>query len=190
MGPIGDVMARFLPPRGLVLEVASGTGEHAVAFAERFPDLEWQPSDPDADARASIAAWREAAAPRNLRSPLRLDTSEPAWPLRNADAILCINMVHISSWTSTTGLIAGAARCLGAGAPLIVYGPFFEAGVATTPSNDAFDASLRLRDPAWGLRSVEDVISAAEPRFALTERVAMPANNLMLLFRRQSEPRA
>lgn len=189
-GPIGDVLARVLPTAGLVLEVASGTGEHAAAFARRFPHLDWQPTDPDTEALESIDAWREEVALSNLRPPKRLDAGSADWPVAAADAVVCINMVHISPWGATLGLTAGAARCLASGGPLILYGPYLENGVATAPSNEAFDASLKARDPAWGLRSVEAVRRAAAPRFALRERVAMPANNLMLLFVRTIEPPA
>lgn len=183
---IADVLGRWLPPAGFVLEVASGTGEHAVHFARAFQRLRWQPSDPDAEARASIEAWREEAGLPNLLPPTALDASAAEWPIDEADAILCINMVHISPWTATRGLLDGAARLLAPGAPLILYGPYRRAGVPTAPSNEAFDASLKARNPAWGLRSVEQVRDAAELRFAPEEIAAMPANNLMLLFRRTS----
>lgn len=183
---IADVLRRWLSPTGLVLEVASGTGEHATHFARAFPRVRWQPSDPDAEARASIEAWREEAGLSNLLPPIALDASAAEWPPDRADAILCINMVHISPWATTLGLLDGAARLLAPDAPLILYGPYRQAGVPTAPSNEAFDASLKVRNPAWGLRSVEQVRDAAEPRFASEEIAAMPANNLMLLFRRTS----
>lgn len=183
--PIGDVLARVLPPNGLVLEIASGTGEHAVHLARRFPHQDWQPTDPDGEARASIAAWRDEAALPNLRAPLRLDAAGADWPVNRADAIVCVNMVHISPWAATLGLLAGAATCLAAGAPLVFYGPYRQAGVATAPSNEAFDVSLKARNPAWGLRTVGEMSAAAEPWFALDETASMPANNLMLLFRRR-----
>lgn len=180
---IADVLARWLPTSGFVLEIASGTGEHALRFAQAFPAHSWQPSDPDPQARASIAAWREEAGLANLLPPVALDAASPHWPLAGAAAVLCINMVHISPWAATMGLMAGAARLLLPGAPLILYGPYRRAGVPTAASNEAFDASLQARDPAWGLRSVEEVATAAEG-FALAEVAEMPANNLMLLFRR------
>lgn len=184
VGPIGDVLAEWLPASGLVLEIASGTGEHALAFARRFPALEWQPSDPSPDALASIAAWRSEG-PANLREPIRLDASESQWPVEKADAIVCINMVHISPWSSALGLIAGGARLLPAGAPLILYGPWISDDVETAPSNLAFDADLRARDPDWGLRRVEDFADEAASRgLQLIEQRPMPANNRMLLFRR------
>jgi len=181
--PIGDVLARVLPAAGLVLEIASGTGEHAVAWAGRFTALEWQPSDPDPDALASVAAWREEAGLSNLRAPVRLDASAACWPVERADAVVAVNMVHISPWNATLGLLAGAGRILPLGAPLVLYGPYVKAGVPLAPSNAAFNRSLRERDPAWGLRSVEEVAAAADV-FSLDEVVSMPANNLTLLFRR------
>jgi hypothetical protein len=183
--PIAEVLGEWLPPSGLVLEIASGTGEHAVYFAERFADLDWQPSDIHSDALASIAACREEAGPANLRSPIVLDASAAVWPIDHADAVLSINMVHISPWASALGLLDGSARLLAPGAPLIMYGPWLKADVATAPSNLAFDADLKRRDPQWGLRSVEEFAAAAEQRgLALSEIRAMPANNMMLLLRR------
>jgi len=180
--PIGNVLADWLPPAGLVLEIASGTGEHALAFARRFSSLEWQPSDPDPEALASIAAW-QAGGPGNLRPPLRLDVCDAKWPLDRADAILCVNMVHISPWETSLGLLDGAERLLPAGAPLILYGPWLEAEVEPAPSNVAFDRDLRTRDPRWGLRLVEDFAAEAASRgFILADRCAMPANNIMLRF--------
>jgi hypothetical protein len=181
--PIGGVLAEWLPQRGLVLEIASGTGEHAAFFAERFPSLEWQPSDIHADALTSIAAWRQAAALANLHAPLTLDAASTDWPIDRADAVLSINMVHISPWTSALGLLDGAARLLSAGSPLILYGPWLKDDIVTAPSNADFGADLKRRDPAWGLRRVEDFGAAAEPRgFALEQVRPMPANNLMMLW--------
>jgi hypothetical protein len=183
--PIADVLADWLPASGLVLEVASGSGEHAVYFAERFPNLEWQPSDAHPDALASIAAWRAETGLPNVRSPLAIDAAAPGWPLGEADAVLNINMVHISPWASAEGLIAGAARALKDGAPLILYGPWLKDDMATVPSNLAFDVDLKRRDPEWGLRRVEDFAeTATKCGFTLVETRMMPANNLMLLFRR------
>lgn len=182
---IAAVLADWLPPSGTILEVASGSGEHVVHFAAVFPHLLWQPSDPDPAGFASIAAWSAEAGLPNIASPLALDAAAPEWPVERADAILCINMVHISPWEATLGLFAGAARLLAPGAPLILYGPYVEPGVPTVESNQAFDASLRARDPAWGLRDTDAVRAAATAAgFAFAERRAMPANNLMLLFRR------
>lgn len=182
VGPIGDVLADWLPPKGTVLEIASGTGEHALAFARRFPSLAWQPSDPDPQALDSIAAWRTEG-PANLLPPLQLDVCGADWPAGEVDAVLCINMVHISPWDASRGLLDGAAKLLRIGAPLILYGPWLEAEVETAPSNLAFDHSLKARDERWGLRSVEDFAAeAALHHFVLAERRAMPANNVMLRF--------
>jgi len=181
--PILAVLREVLPASGLVLEVASGTGEHVRHFAETLPHLEWQPSDPDPGARASIANWCEDLP--NICAPLALDASSPDWPIGHADAILCINMVHISPWAATQGLVAGAARLLPSGGPLYLYGPYRRSDVPTAPSNEAFDASLKDRNPAWGLRQMDDVIALAEQNGLIFERqVEMPANNLSLVFRR------
>jgi hypothetical protein len=182
---IAAVLAEWLPATGTVLEVASGSGEHVVHFAATFPALQWQPSDPDPAGLVSIGAWCGEAGLPNIAPPLALDASADGWPIDNADAILCINMVHISPWAATLGLLAGAARLLPGGAPMILYGPYIEPDVPTADSNSAFDASLRTRDPKWGLRDLDDVKAvAAAARLAFAERRTMPANNLMLLFRR------
>jgi len=182
--PIGDVLADWLPSDGLVLEIASGTGEHALAFGRRFPHLDWQPSDPDPAAFASIAAWADQG-PVNLNPPLLLDVREPVWPVERADAVLCINMVHISPWEASIGLIDGAARVLEPHGVLILYGPWLVDGIETAPSNLAFDADLKARDPRWGLRRVKDFAAAAAERgLRLVDQRAMPANNRMLLFAR------
>ena len=184
--PIADVLAEWLPPSGLVLEIASGTGEHAVHFAKRFPALDWQPSDLHPSALASIAAARDEAGLPNVRPPVEIDAASGDWPINGADAVLSINMVHISPWNSALGLIEGAARRLAPGAPLILYGPWLKADVPTAASNLDFDADLKRRDPEWGLRSVEDFAAAAERRgLELVETRAMPANNMMLLLRRR-----
>lgn len=183
--PILDVLTGCLPVHGLVLEIASGTGEHAAYLAEAFPALTFQPSDADADARASIDAWRENLALANLHPALALDASSPAWPIAAADAVLCINMIHISPWAATQGLIAGAGRILPPGGLLYLYGPYRRAGIPTAPSNDAFDADLRRRNPAWGLRNLEDVVALAEQAgLRHAGIVAMPANNLSVIFHR------
>jgi hypothetical protein len=182
---IAEVLRQWLPRNGLVLEIASGSGEHAIYFAECFPDLEWQPSDVHPDALSSIAAWRAEAARTNLRPPLVLDASSPDWPIDRADALLSINMVHISPWASALGLLDGAARLLSPGAPLIMYGPWLKNDIPTAASNRDFDADLKRRDPQWGLRRVEDFAAEAEKRgLRLEATSAMPANNLMLLLRR------
>lgn len=187
--PILAVLKAHLPARGRVLEIASGSGEHAVAFARALPLTTWTPSDPSPEARASIAAWATDAALPNLNPVLELDAATPdAWPPVDVQAIVCINMVHISPWSATEGLMAGAARVLpDPGGLLVLYGPFREADVPLAPSNEAFDASLKSRDPAWGLREVETVVALARTHgLHLTRRTEMPANNLMLLFRRVS----
>ena len=180
------ILREELPGSGLVLEVASGSGEHAAHFAAAMPQLDWQPSDPDPAALASIDAWAEDAGADNLRPALRLDAASTDWPLPRADAILCCNMVHIAPWFAAEGLFAGAGRLLPLDAPLILYGPFIEADVPTAESNLAFDVSLRERDPAWGLREVAalDTLAATAGLYR-SRRIAMPANNLMLIWRRR-----
>lgn len=184
--PIATVLREELPERGLVLEIAAGTGEHAVHFTEAFRALEWQPTDPDPSALHSIAAWREEAGLPNLRAPLPLDAASPDWPLSAADAIVCINMIHISPWASAEGLFAGAGLLLGQDAPLVLYGPYLEDAVETAPSNLAFDQWLKDRDARFGIRRIEDVDAlAARHGFARTRRVEMPANNLALTYRKR-----
>lgn len=185
-GPILEVLRTSLPGRGLVLELASGGGEHAAAFARAFPALVIQPSEPDPAARASIAAWVDDAGLANLRPPVALDAADPAgWTIETADALIAINLVHISPWAATEGLFAGAARLLPPGAPVFLYGPYREAEVPFTPSNQAFDESLKSRDPRWGVRDLSAVRTEAERNgFALERRVEMPANNLSVVFRK------
>jgi hypothetical protein len=170
----------------LVLEVAAGAGEHAVHFAAAFTDLRWQPTDADAGALASIAAWRQHAGLDNLLPPLNLDAAHPdTWPVKQAAAIIAINMVHISPWSATAGLMAGATRALPSGGRLFLYGPFIESGVPTAPSNVEFDQSLRRRNPEWGLRRLADLRDlGARHGLSLSERISMPANNLVLVFRK------
>jgi len=181
--PILAVLRSSLPAAGTVLEIASGSGEHVVHFAAALPALDWQPSDPSPEARGSIAAWRDASRLANIRPPIALDAAAADWPVARADAILAINMVHISPWAATLGLLAGTARLLPAGGLLYLYGPYRRAGHPLAPSNAAFDADLRARNPQWGLRAVEEVAAAATG-LRLAEIVEMPANNLSLLFRR------
>jgi len=179
------VLERQLPARGLVLELASGSGEHAVHFAARLPDLDFQPSDPDAASRASIDAWRQSAGLANLRPALAIDAASAHWPIEAADAVLCINMIHIAPWSAARGLIAGAARILSKGGLLYLYGPFSRDGRHTAPSNEAFDRDLRARDPAWGVRAIEAVAAlAAAAGFSAPLVEEMPANNLSLSVRR------
>jgi hypothetical protein len=183
--PIAAVLTEDLPAEGVVLEVASGSGEHAVHFARTYPRLAWQPSDPDPEALGSIAAWRLEEGLANLREPVLLDAAAADWPVAAADAVLCINMIHISPLAATEGLLAGAAALLAPGAPLILYGPYLEADVETAPSNLEFDAWLKRRDPGFGLRGAEWLDErAAAYGFVRTRRVAMPANNLVLVYRR------
>lgn len=180
---IAAELAALLPEHGTVLEVASGSGEHAAFFAERFPTLTFIPSDSDAAARASIASWCAGLA--NVAPPLAIDATAGEWPIAAADAVLCINMVHISPWAATLGLLDGAVWLLPVGGPLILYGPYRRAEVPTAPSNEAFDASLRARDPRWGLRDVAEVTAAAMARgLAFDRLVEMPANNILLVYRR------
>lgn len=180
--PILEVLRRVLPAEGRVLEIAAGTGEHAVHFAGALPGLSWQPTDPDADSRRSIAAWRAEVGLPNLLPPLELDVTRE-WPVGDIDAIVCINMLHISPWAATEALMAGAGARLSEGGILFVYGPFRRIGVPTAPSNEAFDESLRSRNPAWGLRDLDAVEAEARGRgLILREVVEMPANNLSLVF--------
>jgi SAM-dependent methyltransferase len=185
--PILAVLRRVLPARGRVLEIASGTGEHAVHFAAGLPHLIWQPSDREPKALRSIAAHRAAAELPNLLSALTLDASEPTWPLDHVDAVVSINMIHISPWAAAEGLMAGAAKLLAPGQVLYLYGPFKEHGEHTAPSNASFDAGLRAQDPQWGVRDLDEVAALARRNgFDLVERVAMPANNLSVIFRKRA----
>ena len=182
---ITEVLARHLPAAGLVLEIASGSGEHALHFAAHFPALSFQPTDPDAAALASIAAWRAEAQLPNLLLPLMLDVMADAWPVQKADAVLCINMIHIAPWEATAALMRGAARVLPRDGILFLYGPFKQSGQHTAPSNAEFDAGLRAQDARWGVRDLEAVAEIASAAgFAAPVVEAMPANNLSLIFRR------
>ncbi len=184
--PILAVLTRHLPQRGLVLEIASGSGEHITHFARACgPDLIFQPSDPDADARRSIDAWAATLDLANLRAAIALDAAAKDWPIHHADAVLCINMIHIAPWQAAHGLMRGAARVLPPDGPLYLYGPFSRDGRHTAPSNERFDQDLRSRDPAWGVRGIEDVTAlAVAAGFAPPLIEEMPANNLSLVFRR------
>lgn len=186
---IAGVLERELPQTGTVLEIASGSGEHAAYFAQRFSGLVWQPSDPDPEALASIAAYRAEYPGNNLLPPLKLDAAAPeSWPEIGADSggasVVCINMVHISPWEASEGLFAGASRVVGdSDQPLVLYGPYFERDRAAATSNIEFDANLRARDPRWGLRYVEDMDRLGEASgFRRTARHEMPANNLTLVY--------
>jgi SAM-dependent methyltransferase len=184
--PILRVLRDYLLRPALVLEIASGTGEHAVWFSTALPELTWQPTDHDPEALSSIAAWRDMAGPPNLLPPLLLDASADTWPVAQADVVVAINMVHIAPWTATQGLIPGAARVLTQGGLLFLYGPFREGGEHTAASNAAFDADLRARDPSWGIRDLDEITALASRHGLMgPERIAMPANNLIVVFRRR-----
>ena len=180
------VLRDVLPPAGAVLEIAAGSGEHAVFFAAALPELAWQPTDPDRESLSSIADHRAEASLANLCAPLRLDVTEPAWGSDlAADAVVCVNMIHIAPWEACLGLLAGASALLAAGSPLYLYGPYRFDGAFTAPSNADFDASLRARDPRWGVRDLEEVTRAAEAAgFTRSAIVAMPASNHSVVFRR------
>lgn len=183
--PILSVLRRVLPAWGTVLEVAAGTGEHAVYFAGAFPGLQWQPSDLDAQALESIASWRKGADCDNLLPPVRLDVTREDWQVGVVDAVFCANMVHIAPWQACLGLLEGCGRNLRAGGVLVLYGPYRLQGSHTAPSNESFDRDLRSRNPSWGIRDLEEVAGEAALRgLVLEETVAMPANNFTLVFRR------
>lgn len=184
--PILQVLRDILPASALVLEIASGTGEHAVWFSSALRATTWQPTDRDPEALQSIAAWREAMGLPNVLPPLPLDAAADAWPVFRADAVVAINMIHIAPWAATQGLFAGAARVLGPGGLLFLYGPFREKGEHTSAGNAAFDANLRAQDPSWGIRDIDDITALARLHgFDPPERIAMPANNLSVIFRRR-----
>lgn len=183
--PLLAAIRPLLPEAGLVLEIASGSGEHAVHFAAAIPGLTFQPSDPQPEAQASIDAWVAASGLANIRPALAIDAAAPGWPTATADAVVCINMIHIAPWSATEGLLRGAAAILPPGAPLILYGPFRRGGVHTASSNAAFDDDLRARDPAWGVRDLETVAAlAASCGFVPPTVIEMPANNLTVMFGR------
>jgi len=185
-GAILSVLGSILPASGTVLEVASGTGEHIVHFARAFPGLTWQPSDPSEEALRSISAWIASVGLENVCRPLKLDAAADSWPVEQAAAVVCINMIHISPWSATEGLMRGAQRILDPGAPLYLYGPFRQPTKPLEPSNTAFDASLRGRDSRWGLRDLSQVAECAVSHgFAKHRVIEMPANNLSVIFRRQ-----
>jgi len=183
--PILDVLARVLPPAGLVLEIASGTGQHVAHFARALPGLMFQPSELDETRHASIASWVRHENLANVRPPLAFDVEQLPWPVRAADAIVCINMIHISPWEATAALMRGAGEILPPGGVLVTYGPYRRDGRHTAPSNEAFDASLKARDPRWGVRNLEAVAAAAKDAgLDFVEAVAMPANNFTVVFRK------
>lgn len=185
-GPILDVLARVLPPRGLVLEIASGTGQHVVHFAKALPDLTWQPSDPDEELRASIALRVREEQRNNINDPIDLDVTRFPWPVQPAEAVVAINMIHVAPWSATLALFEGAKALLSTGQVLFLYGPYRRDGHHTSASNAQFDLDLRTRNPEWGLRDMEAVSDvAAGAGFALAEIVGMPANNFSLVFKRR-----
>jgi SAM-dependent methyltransferase len=182
-GPILDLLRSVLPASGRVLEIASGTGQHVCHFAAALPGLRWQPTEPDVESRQAIIARIRETGLTNVDAPVALDVHEPRWPVdADLDAILCINMIHISPWSSTTALCVGAARHLNAGGVLVTYGPYLENGTAVQ-SNLDFDASLKRRDAAWGLRDLDDVTRVAAEHGLVRRQVArLPANNLGVVF--------
>jgi len=185
-GPIAELLRHILPDSGTVLEIASGSGEHVIHFARLFPNLVWQPSDPSPEARASVQDWVKSESLANVLPPLDVDASAEIWPIAAADAMIAINMVHISPWTATQGLLGGAGKLLPSGGVLVLYGPYRCQGQPLVPSNADFDASLRARNPEWGIRLLEDVESLAKKSgLTLTSVTEMPANNLGVVFTRQ-----
>jgi hypothetical protein len=186
-GPILEVLRRWVPARGFVVEIASGTGQHVAHFASALPDLVWQPTEFDADRHDSIAAWIESAGLTNVRQPLALDVGQHPWPVARADVVICINMIHISPWQATLDLMRGSAGILpAANGLLFLYGPYRRFGSHTAPSNAAFDADLRARNPEWGLRDLEAVTEAAAANgLEFAEAVTMPANNFSVVFRKR-----
>ena len=185
-GPILEVLSRVLPARGEVLEIGSGTGQHVAHFAKALPALTFQPSEVDVSRHASIAAWIREEGLANVKPPLAFDVATLPWPVREADAVVCINVIHISPWEATLALMKGAGAILAPGGVLVTYGPYRRDGRHTSPSNAEFDASLRSRNPAWGIRDLEEVAAAARGQgLVLEETVAMPANNFTVVFRRK-----
>ena len=186
--PILDALRSAVPDAGCALEIASGTGQHVVAFAAAFPGIDWRPSDPSAEARDSIAAWVADARLASLAPPLDIDVTRPGWAAAAGgpyDLMVCINMIHIAPWRACLGLMDGAGVLLRPDGVLYLYGPFRRDGMHTAPSNEAFDRSLRARRPEWGVRAMEDVAEAAAARGLAWERtVPMPANNFSLIFRK------
>ena len=185
--PILEVLARVLPPSGLVLEIGSGTGQHVAHFAKALPGLTFQPSEMDESRHPSIAAWIAHEQLANVRPPIAFDVAAPPWPVRAADAVICINVIHISPWAATLGLMRGAGEVLRPGGVLVTYGPYRRGGAHTAPSNEAFEAWLKERDELWGVRDMEEVAAVAQAAgLEHEEAVPMPANNFTLVFRRAS----
>ena len=185
-GPILNVLARVLPRQGVVLEVASGTGQHVIHFAKALPDLTWQPSDPDAELRQSVALRVGEERLTNVNPPIDLDVTRLPWPLQTADAVVCINLLHVAPWSATLALLEGAKAVLPTQHVLFLYGPYRRFGQHTSKSNEQFDSDLRTHNSEWGLRDLETVSqSAASSGLVLTEIVEMPANNFSLVFKRR-----
>jgi len=183
--PMLAELQRILPAKGKALEIASGTGQHVAGFAQGLPGWQWQPSDAQTDGFGSIAYWCDQAGVANVHPPVLLDVLAPDWPVQTVDLVYCANMLHIAPWACCAALMVGAARQLAPQGRLITYGPYLETGVTTSPGNQAFDADLRQRNPAWGLRQLDDVAQQASlVGLQLRERVQMPANNLLLVFTR------
>lgn len=185
--PILSVLREVIPPGTKVLELASGTGQHAIHFAANLPDVRWQPTDATSDALDSIEGWRSEARLPNLLTAQMLDAASDIWPVQAADVLFCANMIHIAPWSASVGLFRGAARldC----AMIILYGPFYVEGEPFAPSNAAFDASLRAQDPNWGVRRLDDVATLArQSGYGISRRILMPANNLTVIFQRPEEP--
>jgi SAM-dependent methyltransferase len=186
--PILAELKRALPGVGIVLEIASGTGQHIIHFANALSGLTWQPSDADTEFRRSVEAWIAKEVPKNIRAPLDLDVLRSPWPIAHADAVLCINMIHVSPWTATQALFDGAKRILPTGGVLFLYGPYRRFGRHTAPSNEAFDMQLRASNAEWGLRDLEAVVELANATgLRLSEVIDMPANNFSVVFRRESQ---
>jgi SAM-dependent methyltransferase len=184
-GPILKVLERVLPKTGLVLEIASGTGQHVVHFAQALKGLSWQPTDMDAGCRRSISGWLATAELANVRQPLDLDVRALPWRVPTLDAIVCLNLIHIAPWSVATALFAGAGLALRETGLLYLYGPYSVQGRHTAPSNAAFDSALRAENPEWGLRDLKEVESLAKDQgFDLAETIEMPANNFSVLFRK------
>jgi SAM-dependent methyltransferase len=184
--PLLQVLRLVLPTHGVVLEIGCGTGEHAVCFAEAMPNLTWQPSDPDADARVSTASWIKFAGLNNVLAPLDIDVCSRLWGVEQKaplDVIVSINMIHIAPWAASLGLFTGAGRLLRAGGLLVLYGPFMRDGVHNAHSNATFDASLKARNPSWGVRDIADLERVGKAsRLGLRETIKMPANNMVVVF--------
>ena len=181
--PILNLLTRVLPHTGLILEIGSGTGRHVTYFAKALPELTWQPSDPDDEFRQSIRSWAKLENLDNVRAPINLEVCRLPWPVTRADAVLCVNMIHVAPWAATEALFSGAKCVLGHGGLLVLYGPYRRFGRHTSASNELFDAQLRATDPSWGLRNLVKVVEIADQAgFRLAEVVEMPANNFGIVF--------